>query len=78
MEEKRRSWGEKRREEKERDVDVFYTRGRRKRRKRGLSVVKWDVNNLLTILPKDITDKCNFVGNSIGINDTSFYFLALF
>jgi len=32
MEEKRKSWGEERREEKERDIDVFYIRGRRKRK----------------------------------------------
>jgi hypothetical protein len=31
MEKKRRSWGEKRSEEKERDVDVFYIRERRKK-----------------------------------------------
>jgi hypothetical protein len=34
---------EKRREEKERDFDVFYIRGRRRRRKRGLFVMKWGI-----------------------------------
>jgi hypothetical protein len=38
----KRSWGKKRREEKERDVDVFYIRGRRRRRT-SLSVVKWGI-----------------------------------
>ena len=39
-----RSWGEKRGERKKKmDVDVFYLRGRKRRRRSGSSIVKWGI-----------------------------------